>query len=153
MLFRSGVLASDVTCNPVETTFTVARKEITKVVFDTSNSGQTYKNAAYVFALNNYLQGEQTLANGASFYYKDILNVTTSGVLLTDNTTKITTIAFNADTGEVSVTDAGNYTFAVSIKDPNFTWTSEGDDPQTITATAVIEQRVLDFKLNPDTDL
>ncbi len=151
--YTDGVLASDVTCNPVETTFTVARKEITKVVFDTSNSGQTYKNAAYVFALNNYLQGEQTLANGASFYYKDILNVTTSGVLLTDNTTKITTIAFNADTGEVSVTDAGNYTFAVSIKDPNFTWTSEGDDPQTITATAVIEQRVLDFKLNPDTDL
>lgn len=145
--YTEGVLATDVECSSVEAPFTVARLSIDKVSIALSNSGQTYKYAAYDFVINNYKQGEQTLANGATYTYAGILDVTHSG-LLTDGTTKITTITYNENTGVFSVTDAGTYTFTVSIKDSNFTWGSEGNNPQAITATAVIEQRSLDFELS-----
>lgn len=150
--YADGVLATDVTCETVQTSFTVARREIVKVEVDTSNSGNEYKNEAWAFALNNYLQGEQTLANGAVYSYGDILNIKTSG-LLTDGITKITTISFDAEKGVIYVTDAGEYTFEISIKDSNFTWKNEGSTPQTVTASATILQRELSFKLNPETDL
>ena len=149
--YADGVLASDITCEAVQTGFTVSRREIDKVEVEASNSGKEYKHEAWEFALNNYLQGEHILANGAVYSYGDILDVKTSG-LLTDGITKITTISFDADKGVIYVTDAGSYVFEISIKDSNFTWKYEGNYPQTVNATANILQRELSFKLNPDTD-
>lgn len=146
--YTTGVLASDVDCAQQVASFTVARKELTKVSIDTTNDGQTYKNAEWAFAINNYVKGEQTLANGAKYDYKNILTVTYAGKLV-DGTTPITTIRFDADNGIIYVTGAGTYGFEISLNNPNFTWVSEGNNPQAVGANGiVINQKELAFVLD-----
>lgn len=148
--YADGVDASDVeiysnNVKSTSTSYTINRKSINRVSIDTANSGQTYKAVAYAFEIIGWEKETVTLTNGIEYKYSDILDVEFGGLLAYDNATKITTIKLDSVNGVISVIDAGTYSFEVSIKDKNFTWTDETDP---VTAEAEIARQRLTFNLS-----
>lgn len=139
-------LAADYNLPTAHEDFAITRRSLTKVsITQPTGSSYEYTGSAFEFTVDKWAEAQCRIKNN-----DDVLAIGASGTLF--NGSAITTNITNNQDGTISVVEAGEYAFTVSITNPNYKWADEADDATSAVvgqgATYTIQQKTLELSLS-----